>query len=102
MLSFQRTVHACWHCVYLFREQLVFLVPLKGISFIPLVFSQVIYREQFLPHLTALRLRTNSVAQVLYFTEVRLCVEVQVVISVIPRAKWYVHGLTSNLLRNYW
>ena len=27
VLSFQRTVHTCWYCVYLFREQLVFLVP---------------------------------------------------------------------------
>ena len=27
VLSFQRTVHTTWHCVYLFREQLVFLVP---------------------------------------------------------------------------
>ena len=27
VLSFQRTVHTAWYCVYLFREQLVLLVP---------------------------------------------------------------------------
>ena len=27
VLSFQRTVHTTWYGVYLFREQLVFLVP---------------------------------------------------------------------------
>ena len=30
---FQRTVYARWQCVVFFREQLIFLVPFKGISF---------------------------------------------------------------------
>ena len=57
-LSFQRTIG----------------IPsaLKRNQFYTADIFKMLYREQFLPHLMALHLWTNSVAQVLYFTKVKL------------------------------
>ena len=71
----------------LFREQLIFLVPFKGISLIPLVsFTSAVQRTvSSPPHGFASTDELNST--VIVFRQSKTLVEVQVVISVIPRAK---------------
>ena len=69
--SFQRTVHTAG-IVFIFQRTIGIPSALKRNKFYTAGILKVLYREQFLPHLTALRLRTNLVAQVLCFTKVNL------------------------------
>ena len=72
MLSFQRTVRVLLALRLSFQKTIGIPSAFKRNKFYTVGIFTVLYREQYLPHLTALRLRTNSVAQVLYFTEVKL------------------------------
>ena len=71
----------------LFREHFIFLVPFKGISFIPLVFftSAVQRTVSAPPHgfTSTDELKSTGIV----FRQSKTLVEVQVVISVIPRTK---------------
>ena len=55
VLYFREQFYARWQCAIFSREQFIFPVPGKGISFIPLVFALVLC-ETVKAHLTASRL----------------------------------------------
>ena len=98
---FQRTVYAHWQCVVFFREQLIFPVPFKGISFYTVgILTSVVGKSFSPPHgFTSIdELKSTGIV----FRQSKTLVEVQVVIRVIPGTKVVVHRIMGNSLRNYW
>ena len=97
---FQRTVYARWQCVVFSREQLIFPVPFKGISFFTVgILTSAVCNSFSPPHgFTSIdELKSTGIV----FRQSKTLVEVQVVISIIPGTKVVVHGITGNSLRNY-
>ena len=98
---FQRTVYARWQCVVFFREQLIFLVPFKGISFCTAgILTSACVNSFIPPHgfMSIDELKSTGIV----FHPSKTLIEVQVVISVIPGTKVVVHGITGNSLHNHW
>ena len=98
-MLFREQFYARWQCAIFSREQFVFPVPCKGITFIPSVFALVLCNTaKSPPHgFTSIdELRNPGIV----FRQSKTLVEVQVEISVIPGRKVVVHGITGNYLRN--
>ena len=98
-MLFREQFYARWQCAIFSREQFVFQVPYKGISFIPSVFTLVLCNTVKSPlhGFTSIdELKNPDIV----FRQSKTLVEVQVEISVIPGKKVVVHGITGNYLHN--
>ena len=101
VLIFREQFCAHWQCVIFSREQLIFPVPFKGISFYTVgILTSAVCNSFSPPHgFTSIdELKSTGIV----FRQSKTLVEVQVVISIIPGTKVVVHGITGNSLRNYW
>ena len=76
-------------------------MPFEGISFHTVgILTSTVCNSFSPPHgFTSIdKLKSTGIV----FRQSKTLVEVQVVISIIPRTKVVVHGITGNLLRNCW